>query len=204
MNLAERTDALLALVEQYRADRCVALQQPADAEARKLVRAALADGRRRVDTAIAEERKRLRGVVGALEAALHTERRLVAQQHEVRLLVKAWDDLRTALVARWADPQQRARWVESHLARARTAFAGDDQRWHIRHHTAWSAGERQAAATGLEKLGLAVDFEEDSQIGAGFIVACGHNVLDASLDGLLAERAPLEGRLLQLLAENPE
>jgi hypothetical protein len=204
MNLAERTDALLALVELYRADRCVALLQPAEAEARTLVRAALADARRRVGTAIAEERKRLRGVVGALEAALHTERRLVAQQHEVQLLARSWDDLRTALVSRWADSQQRARWVETHLARTRTALADDDQPWRIRHHSAWSAGERRVAAAGLESQAISVDFAEDPQMGAGFVVTCGHNVLDASLDGLLADRALLEGRLLQLLAEGSQ
>jgi hypothetical protein len=44
-------------------------------------------------------------------------------------------------------------------------------------------------------------FEHDPAIAAGFVVTCGHNVLDASLDGLLADRPALEGRLLQGLEE---
>jgi len=203
MNLAERTEALLAVVERYRADRCAALLEPADAEARRLLRTALADGRRRVATAIAEERKRLDSVVGALEAALQTERRLSGQRHEVRLLARAWQRLQAAIAARWIDPASRQRWVETHLARAKAAFAGDLGRWLIRHHTAWTAAERQTASARLKREAIHADFEQDAEIGAGFVVVRGNNVLDASLDGLLADRALLEGRLLQLLEEVP-
>jgi len=203
MNLAQRTEALLAVVESYRADRCAALLEPADAEARRILKAALADGRRRVATAIAEERKRLGSVIGALEAALQTERRVSGQRHEVRLLTQAWQSLQDALAARWIDPSTRQRWVETHLARARAAFARDPGRWLIRHHVAWTAGERHAASARLKRDGIDADFMEDAQIGAGFIVVRGNNVLDASLDGLLADRGLLEGRLLQLLEEEP-
>jgi hypothetical protein len=203
MNLAQRTQALLAVVERYRADRCVAVLEPADAEARRLLRTALADGRRRVATAIAEERKRLASVIGALEAALQTERRLCAQRHEVHLLARAWQSLQIALAARWIDPEGRQRWVETHLARARAAFARNPGRWLIRHHGAWTADEQQAAAARLKREAIDAEFVEDAQIGAGFVVVRGNNVLDASLEGLLADRAVLEGRLLQLLEEVP-
>lgn len=203
MNLVQRTEALLAVVERYRTDRCVAVLEPADADARRLLRTALADGRRRVATAIAEERKRLGSVIGALEAALQTERRVSGQRHEVRLLARAWQSLKDALAARWTNPESRQRWVEAHLARAKAAFARDKGRWLIRHHPAWMASERQAIARRLQDESIHVDFEEDAQIGAGFLVVRGNNVLDASLDGLLADRAVLEGRLLQLLEEVP-
>jgi hypothetical protein len=203
MNLAQRTEALLAVVERYRADRCIAVLEPADAETRRLLRTALADGRRRVATAIAEERKRLGSVIGALEAALQTDRRLSSQRHEVRLLARAWQNLQSALAARWIDAESRQRWIEAHLGRARAAFARDPGRWLIRHHGAWTADERQAACARLKREAIDADFVEDAQIGAGFVVVRGNNVLDASLDGLLADRAMLEGRLLQLLEEVP-
>ena len=84
MRLEQRTTALLDLVEQYRSRRCADLLDPARAEARETVRAAIADARRRVSTAIAEERKRFDAEVGAVEAALATDRRLSAQRHAVR------------------------------------------------------------------------------------------------------------------------
>jgi hypothetical protein len=86
MNLEQRTAALLELVGQYRARRFAELLEPAQAEARQVVRAALADARRRVHTAIVEERKRYAIEVGAVEAALATDRRLFQQRHAVLLL----------------------------------------------------------------------------------------------------------------------
>lgn len=200
MNLLERTTALIASVDEYRTERCAALLEPAQAEARTIVKAALADARRRVTTAIDEERKRLRRDVAAAEASLATERRLVAQQRAVRQLGLAWTALRTALADRWNRRATRATWVEAHLARGVECLAPDAE-WRVRHHPAWTAEERTLASADLQARGIRVVFEEDRTLAAGFVVACGHNVLDASLDGLLADRAAIEGRLLQRLEE---
>lgn len=200
MKLAERTAALLASVELYREERCAALLEPALAQARALVKAALADARRRVTTAIEEERKRMQRDVGAVESSLATERRLLAQQHAVRQLGRAWSALQTALTARWAASDTRERWTASHLKRAQECLA-HDREWLIRHHAAWTEDERNGAAERLRSLGIRVAFEHDPAIAAGFVVTCGHNVLDASLDGLLSDRSALEGRLLQCLED---
>lgn len=200
MKLAERTSALIETVDRYRAERCAALLEPAIAEARALRKAALSDARRRVATAIDEERKRLRRDVGAVEASVATERRLVAQQRAVRQLGIAWIALRKALAARWSDPGRRSAWVDAHVARGVECLAHDAE-WRVRHHPAWSDEERVRVTERLAALGIRVSFEEDTSIDAGFTVTCGHNVLDASLDGLLADRATIEGRLLQALEE---
>jgi hypothetical protein len=42
-------------------------------------------------------------------------------------------------------------------------------------------------------------FEPDADLHAGIRVECGLNLLDASFDGLLADRALIEGRLLHYL-----
>ena len=202
MTLAERTAALIATVDQYRAGRCAELLEPAAAQARTTVKGALSDARRRVTTAIDEERKRLRRDVGAVEASLATERRLVAQQRAVRQLGRAWTALREALTKRWYDPTARRAWVNAHLARAVECLAHDAE-WTIRHHVAWQDDERRVAAAWLRTRGAHAAFEDDPALVAGFVVTCGHNVLDASLDGLLADRAGIEGRLLQGLEDVP-
>jgi hypothetical protein len=84
MDLERRTAALLDLIDQYRARRQSELLQPALAEARATVRTALGEARRRVHTAIVEERKRCAIEVGAVMAALATDRRLAHQRHDVR------------------------------------------------------------------------------------------------------------------------
>lgn len=201
MNLQQRTAALLDLVEQYKARRCAELLEPSQAEARATIRAALSEARRRVSTAIAEERKRRTLEVGAVEAALATDRRLAAQRHAVHLLTGAWRDLRTRLIARWANAPTRALWVDSHLQRALRAVppvAG----WRIEYHPSWTESERLREHGRLQSGGVdEVHFVEAADIVAGFRIVGGHNVLDATIDGLLADRTQLEGRLLQHLQQ---
>jgi hypothetical protein len=202
MNLEQRTTALLALVEQYQARRFAELLEPARAEARATIRSALAEARKRVSTAIAEERKRRDLEIGAVEAALATDRRLSAQRHAVQLLASAWSELRARLIARWNAAPTRARWVDAYLDRALTAVPGGSDGWRIEHHPAWVEAERAPRLERLRARGVPkVVFECDAAIEAGFRIVGGHNVLDATLDGLLADRAQLEGRLLHHLQE---
>jgi hypothetical protein len=80
MNLEQRTAALLAVVGDYRAQRCAELLDPAHAQAHALVTTALREARRRVRTAIGEERKRLAVATAAAAVQLATERRRVTQR----------------------------------------------------------------------------------------------------------------------------
>jgi hypothetical protein len=204
MDLAQRTAALLDLIERYREERCAALLTPAAEESRAIIRNALADARRRVLTALKEERARAAAQIGAAEAAFATERRLASQRHATEVLARAWGTLRAQLIARWQDETARARWVTHHALRALDAVPATDG-WRIDHAADWPAAEREAlrallAARGIDRL----EFVADPAIVAGLRVSGGHNVLDATLDdGLLADRAALEGRLLHALEEIP-
>lgn len=202
MKLEHRTAALLDLVEQYQLRRRAELLEPAQAEASDVVRSAISEARRRVGTAIAEDRKRRTAEVGAVEAALATERRLSVQSHAVQLLAGAWGELRARLAARWLSPDSRQRWTEAHLRRALEAVPHDTAGWRVEYHPAWTEAERAERCGWLHDEGVhPVHFVEDARITAGFRVVCGHNVLDATLDGLLADRTQLEGRLLHHLNE---
>jgi len=200
MDLERRTQALLALVDDYRRRRGDELLTPARADARATVRSALAEARRRVRTAIAEERKRCSVQIGAAEAALATDRRLAAQRHAVHLLAAAWQSLRSRLLAQWRDAGGRARWIDTHLQRALQSVphAGD---WRIEHAADLGADERARCETVLRAAGVGATFQPVPAIDAGFRVVNGHNELDATLEGLLADRAALEGRLLYYLDE---
>jgi hypothetical protein len=202
MNLEQRTAALLELVGQYRARRFAELLEPAQAEARQVVRAALADARRRVHTAIVEERKRYAIEVGAVEAALATDRRLFQQRHAVLLLDTAWHELRARLVARWDAAPTRAQWVRAHLRRALRSVPCAGGGWRIQTHAAWSDDERAHWLEQLRIDGVApVTIETAATISAGFRVVSGNNILDATVEGLLADRTQLEGRLLHYLTQ---
>lgn len=199
MNLQQRTEALLALVEQFRATRCEQLLGPAQAQADGMLRSARNEARRRLHVTVTEERQRLAREVSAAQARLATERRAFAQQRAVRLLDAGWTALRAALLARWADPVTRRRWIESHLERASSALPHENATsWRVAVPATLSSDERETLLACLSEHGIAhATCVEDRTIAAGVRVVAGANVLDATLDGLLADRAALEGRLLQ-------
>jgi hypothetical protein len=204
MNLAQRTEALLAMVQRYREDRCRALLEPAQAQAQALVKTALADSHRRVRTALVEQRKRAGAALASANAALQTERRLQAHRYSVQWLEQAWPQLRAALLARWRDPAIRQRWIRHHIGAAHASLPASTTAWTLLHAPDWTEADTATARAAAQALRVAtLQTRADAGIAAGFCVQCGHNAFDATLDGLLAERALLEGRLLQHLQEPP-
>ena len=74
----------------------------------------------------------------------------------------------------------------------------------IQHPEDWPATEREQARQWLQARGGAdTRFAPDAGLRAGIRVVCGLTTLDASLDGLLADRAQIEGRLLYCLEQQP-
>lgn len=200
LTLEQRTTALLALVEEYRARRCAELLDPARSQARALLRDARAEGRQRVHTTISEARQRLAGEVGAAQARLATERRLVEQRHSVRVLQQAWLALRDALRARWREADARRQWIDAHLARALRVLPGSH--WQVEFAAGWADAERESFAARIAAAGVAdATWQAREEIDGGVRIRAGNNVVDATIDGLLADRAALEGRLLDLLQE---
>ncbi|MFN7779283.1 MAG: hypothetical protein ACK5RK_10460 [Betaproteobacteria bacterium] len=201
MNLEHRTQALLALVDAFRERRCAEILAPARAQAQEMVATALADGRRRVRATIAEARARMAADVGAAQARLATERRLAQQQHALALLAQGWQVLRIELHAHWQGAAARRGWTASATQRALAALPHGVP-WQIACAPDWPAAERAEFAQTLAARGIAIEaMAEDPAIACGLRLRAGANVLDATVDGLLADRAGLQGRLLQLLSE---
>jgi vacuolar-type H+-ATPase subunit E/Vma4 len=201
LTLAQRTAALLDLVDSYRAARSAQILEPAREQARALLRTARAEGRRRVRTAIAEARQRLAAEVGAAQARLATERRLTEQQRAVQVLQQAWSALDESLRRRWHDAPPRRLWCEAHLTRALEALP--HERWRIECAADWPADERDAFTQRLREAGISdVAWQPRDDIAGGLRIRAGNNLVDATIEGLLADRAALEGRLLDALLLN--
>jgi hypothetical protein len=198
LTLEQRTAALLALVEEYRARRCAELLDPARSQARSLLRNARAEGRQRVHTTIAEARQRLAGEVGAAQARLATERRLAEQRQAVLLLQQAWSALREGLRGRWRNAEARRQWLDAHLARALRVLP--PARWQVEYAAGWAQAERESFAARIAAAGVTeVSWRAREDIDGGVRIRAGNNVVDATIEGLLADRAAIEGRLLDLL-----
>jgi len=195
MTAAQRAAALLELVAAYEREQCGALADAARKEARAIVGGAFATARERLRAAGAHERERQRARVAAAEARLATGRRLQRQKAAAAALAQGWTKLRRALEARWRESAARAQWVTRYLDAARAALPASD--WEIRHPADWPAAERERVALALGQSGIsAVRFVADASLHAGLAIRSGGNELDATLEGLVADRAGVEGRLL--------
>lgn len=193
MTLAARTQALLDLVEQERQRQCGALLAEAHAQAAALQADSRVQARQRMREAFAEERARSQARLNAVRAELQTRRRVHAQRRLEALLVLAWQQLPAALDERWRAAAPRAAWVAMALGQARRALAPGP--WQVTHAPGWPQSEREACAVPP----LALHFESDERIGAGLRVAAAGNVVDATREGLLADRDEIGGRLVGLL-----
>ncbi|MFA7270526.1 MAG: hypothetical protein WC073_14400 [Sterolibacterium sp.] len=200
MNLDQQTQALLKLAEDYRIGHCQALLAKAREDSRAILKAAHLAARRDLRSMLAPERQRLAAEIAEAEAKLVTQRRLRDQRRVTAVLRQAWPRVSQALSESWETPAGRAAWVVHHLAVALRALPA--QAWLIRHPVDWPAAEREQASQWMHAHGIAeARFEAASDLRAGIRVVCGLNVLDASLEGLLADRAQIEGRLLHYLEQ---
>ena len=200
MNLEQQTLALLKVAEEYRADRSEALLGKAREDSRRILKAANVSARGHLRAMLFPERERLAAEAAVAGGKLLTQRRLRDQRRVVAVLRRAWPRLTQALRARWEEPSGRISWVMHHLEIAHRALPA--RAWLIQHPEKWPAAEREQARQWLQAHAIeGARFEPVAQLHAGIRVVCDSNVLDASLEGLLADRAQIEGRLLHYLEQ---
>jgi len=194
--------ALLELIDNDRARQCAQILGDAHGRAAALRGDAHVQARARMRQAFQEQREGRREQIAAAQARLATHRRLHEQQRSAALLRLAWQQLPAELRSLWQQPVARSAWVNQVLASAQARMPRGP--WRIVHAPDWPAAEREALAQRLAAAsGVTPRFEADTAIDAGLKIVCEGNVIDGTLDGLLADRAELEARLLRQL-ESPQ
>lgn len=200
MTLAERTQALIDLVEEDRSAQCAAILAQAQAQADALRASARTEALTRVREAMGEERRRLQARLAAAQAELRTRRRLHAQRHAAAWLELGWRRLPDALRARWHADASRRLWIAAALGSARRALPAGA--WHIVHAEGWPEGERGDLAQALRvELGVPPQFTLDASVEAGLSIGAFGTRIDATLAGLMADRDEIGARLLGELGE---
>ena len=190
--------ALLDLVDGDRERQCAQIVGEARARAAALRNQAQAEARTRMRQTFVEQRRTLQAQVAAAQARLATQQRLHAQHRTSLLLGLARQQLPAALQDRWVQPAARAAWVAQVLDVAHARLPAT--RWRIVHAGDWSADERAAAAASLaQRDHVETDFAADAGMAAGLKVLAGGNVVDGSLQGLLAETDEVDAALLRRL-----
>ncbi len=198
MSSERQVQALLQVAKDYHAEHCSALLGAADAKSRRILEHAHAAARSRLRDALSDQRERLDAAIAEAETALVMQHRVSTQKRLAAALQASLPVLKQALHKRWRSPSARALWIEQHLKVAAAVLPPTG--WTIVHPPDWSQDEREDVRRRLQAQGIeSPRFESDTTLSAGIRVACGLNLLDASLDGLLADRALIEGRLLHYL-----
>ena len=198
MSVADQTQALLALVEADRARRCEAILGEARVRAAALLADAHAEAQRQVREAFREERARRVERVAAARANLQTRQRLGEQQRSAAFLAAGWQRLHDELLRRWREHEARRGWVANVAADARKRLPRAE--WRVTHAPDWPAAERDAVGAALAgAFSIAPAFAADATVGAGLKIAALGNVIDGTIQGLVADRAEIGARLLHLV-----
>ncbi len=208
MSLAARTQALLDLVESDRRAQCERIAGTAEAQSAALLAQARHDARLRVHAALSAERERAAARLAAAEAEWQTLRRAHAQRRTGTLLGLGWPALRAELHARWQRAPARQAWVEHAFALAQAVLPrtvpgspAGAAAWQLQHPADWTRDEVHALAQRIaEASGQPPRCMPLASLQAGLRLATAGVVVDASVDGLLADRDEVGGRLARLLA----
>ena len=200
MSLDRQVRAMIRVAEEYRAERCSALLESAAGKAKRIMAQAQAAARNSLRAALTETREELDVALAEAETELVSLRRVDAQKRLAAALEACLPALQRALRGRWQSPSGRTAWVRQHLAVAIAVLPPTG--WRIHHPPSWPAAERDATHRWLRDAGIGEAlFEADPGLEAGIRVRCGPNLLDATFDGLLADRDLINGRLLHYLQE---
>jgi hypothetical protein len=194
--------ALLQEIQQQAGDECKALVAAAERQARALVAQAYAAARRRVHDAVGELRREGARRLARAKAQIETQARRRAQQRAVDVIKRAWPLLADALIARWRAPAARVAWADGVARCARDRLRTGT--WTIEHPAGWSADEQRNFRVSLGVGGDAVTFAADPNIAAGIRIRAAEATLDATLQGLLVDRAAVSALLLAEIASTDD
>jgi hypothetical protein len=195
-DLDTRVDAMLQRVNRDREQRCEQVRAAADSQAREIIRAARAEARATVRAAVSQERSRFAQGLLRARAVAELEERRRAQSEVKKLLESMWTQIADALEARWRDLAHRRVWVEAALHQA-VALLGALPRWRVEHGTDWSPEQRNELEKTVGKRDtLAIEWVHDTEIKGGLRIRADGVCLDATAQGLLANRNDIESAFL--------
>lgn len=176
-------------------NRCREIESAATRKAEQLLAETRHRMRERVHRAVTEERQRRETAVLESRHRIETASRRRVQAHYRDFLQDAMPLLQAALEQRWRDTETRRSWCEMLLGEAADRLPAE--RWSIEHPDDWSGGDTRWLAEAFAARDLPrPELVADADIVAGLRVRLGPACLDATLDGLLANRDAAEARLL--------
>jgi hypothetical protein len=155
-----------------------------------------AAARAQLHDAIVELREESHRRLTRANAQLATQRRAREHGRAAKAVDEASPLLQEALLARWRDPEKRRQWTDA-VARQCIARLRRDA-WVVHHPAGWSQKEQERflAALGDDPE---VTFMADKAIACGLRITADGAELDATPQGLLADKTAVAALLLEEL-----
>ena len=190
-----QVDSMLGTLKAERDRRCREIEGAVSRKAEQLLAESRDRMRRRVHKAVVEERQRRETALLDARHRIETAGRRRVQRHYREFLHAAAPMLAAELEARWRDEGSRRSWCEMVIGEAADRLAGDG--WTVEHPADWSDKDTQWLEQAFASRELpAPRLHEDRAIAAGLRIRRGPACLDATVEGLTADMAAVEGRLL--------
>jgi len=193
-------DALAREVERQLKNETSGMIAAAESDARVIIAQARTDARRRAHEAIQELRREGADRLAGAKVKLETELRARAQRQAAQAVSDGFPMLREELDARWRDQQSRRQWTDA-VARL-CPLRLRPGAWCVEHPADWSGPEQRnfMAAIG-ERDGVHISFKAGGEIKSGLRIKADQAVLDATPQGLLADRRTIAALILDKIEQ---
>lgn len=195
LDLQSRT--LLERVRATAAEAIAAAEWDCDAQIEALGRAARTEAHARVRAAARAKRERIAERCRKAVAEAETRERTSAFEVERELARRALAALPAALETRWRDPAARRAWCVAAAAIASRSFVARE--WSATLATGATDDDRAKLRAAADARGAALRFDTEAPPRAGLRLSAGGVTVDATPDGLLADRATVESLVLAAL-----
>lgn len=191
----ETLEHLLGVVVESREQRCKQVREKACEKAQAIIDQAYGRSRARLHSHVIALREKYRVRVSSARARNQT---LLRQQHQKdnrAVLDVAWLMLRESMLEQWQAPKSRRGWLAAAIAQASTTLRGHG--WHVEHPPGLDEDELKQIRRQLASVaGKGHKMAAKQDIEAGIRIISHGTVIDATLQGLLANRARIEAELI--------
>jgi F0F1-type ATP synthase delta subunit len=192
---AETVEHLLAIVVENREKRCAQVRDRAREEANAIIRQAHERSRAHMHKHITALREKYRLRLSSAIARNQTRLRQQHQKVDRTILDIAWPLLRAALIALWEDPPARGQWLQAAMASAAERLRQTAAR--VEHPSGLSQDEiAELKQQYADSFGSVPIFQARDDIEAGLRIRADGTVIDATLEGLLQQRASIEAMII--------
>jgi hypothetical protein len=195
MNTDTQAQALLQGVAEDRERRCAMLRTATEGQVQQILRSARAAARRSVHDSVTQERARMEFGLRQAAARADIEVRRQEQHTSRELLAQMWTAIAEVLTQRWRDPTLRPAWIAAALLQTGKLLGG--RAWRIESGVDWTQQERADLTVQAGRCGATiVSFALQAALPAGLRIHAERVCVDATVQGLLAQRGAIEAAFL--------